>query len=99
MQNKTPLPKQERNERVAKASEPPVVIPVVVVTVDVHVTLLVPAVERGELYRVPPMPPPLENLVIILKLNRIRHRNALALCTKYLHFFVKCLHTPLYPKP
>ncbi len=34
-------------KRVAQASEPPVVIPVVVVAVDIHVTLVVPPVERG----------------------------------------------------
>lgn len=32
-------------ERMAKASEPPIVIPVVVVAVNVHVPLVVPTVE------------------------------------------------------
>ena len=36
-------------KRVAKTSEPPVVIPVVVVAVDVHVPLVVPPVERGNI--------------------------------------------------
>jgi hypothetical protein len=36
-------------KRVAHASEPPVVIPIIVVAVDVHVALVViPLVERGE---------------------------------------------------
>ena len=34
-------------KRVAEASDPPVVIPVIVVAVDVHVALVVPPVERG----------------------------------------------------
>lgn len=38
-------------KRFADAGEPPVVIPVVVVAVDVHVALVVPPVERDELYR------------------------------------------------
>jgi hypothetical protein len=49
--HKTKLPRKSRGEkkRVANASEPPVVIPVVVVAVDVHVALVVvPLVERGE---------------------------------------------------
>ncbi len=37
-------------KRVATASEPPVVIPVVVVPVYVHVALVIPAVERGIVY-------------------------------------------------
>ena len=48
----TKLPSQGRlgrNERVAKASEPPVVVPVVVVAVDVHVALVIPPVERGKI--------------------------------------------------
>ncbi len=37
-------------KRVAHASEPPVVVPIVVVAVDVHVTLVVvPLVERDEI--------------------------------------------------
>ncbi len=86
LQNKTPLPKQERNERVAKTSEPPVVIPVVVVAVDIHITVIVPTVESRKLYRMPSMPPPLENLLVISELNRIRHLNAIASYTKYFHF-------------
>ena len=38
---------QERNEKICDASEPPIVIPVVVVAVDVHVTLVIPLVESG----------------------------------------------------
>jgi hypothetical protein len=44
-------------KRVATPGKPPVVIPVVVVAVDVHVTLIVPAVERDELYRMPSISP------------------------------------------
>jgi hypothetical protein len=36
-------------KRVAGASKPPVVIPVVVVAVDVQVALVVPTVERGNI--------------------------------------------------
>ncbi len=39
---------QGEMKRVAKAGEPPVVIPVIVVAVDVHVPLVIPPVERGE---------------------------------------------------
>lgn len=73
-------------KRVAQTGEPPVVVPVVVVTVDVHVALVVPAVEGREMYGVPSMPPSVESIVAISELNRIRHRNALAPHTKYLHF-------------
>ncbi len=45
-------------KQVATASEPPVVIPVIVVAVDVHVALVVPVVE-GVLYKVPPKSSPL----------------------------------------
>jgi hypothetical protein len=49
-QNKTPQTKSlERNERFANASEPPVVIPIVVVTVDVDLAIVVPPVERGKI--------------------------------------------------
>lgn len=36
-------------KRVTKAGKPPVVIPVVVVAVDVHVALVIPVVERGHI--------------------------------------------------
>lgn len=46
-------------KRMAKAGKPPVVIPVILVPVDVHVALVVvPAVE-GEMYRVLSVSPPL----------------------------------------
>ena len=35
-------------KRVADAAEPPVVIPIVVVPVDIHVALVVPTVEGGQ---------------------------------------------------
>jgi len=58
--NKTPLCSGEI-KRVADAGEPPVVIPVVVVAVDVHVALVVPPVERGiALCKASPLSPPLE---------------------------------------
>jgi hypothetical protein len=46
--NKT-LSKNEREmKRVADAGEPPIVIPVIVVAVDIHIALtIVPAVEGG----------------------------------------------------
>ncbi len=49
-------------KRVAEAGKPPVVIPVVVVAVDVHVALVVPVVEGGSnvMYGMPSMPLPLE---------------------------------------
>ena len=49
-------------KRLADAGEQPVVVPVVVVAVDVHVALVVPTVERGEMCRIPSMSPPLEIL-------------------------------------
>ena len=72
-QNKTPQPSRPgRNERVANTAEPPVVVPVVVVAVDVHVALIiVPPIERDELYKMPSSPPPLENSIIISRLNLI----------------------------
>jgi len=36
-------------KKVAKAREPPIVIPVIVVAIDVHVTLVVPLAERSEI--------------------------------------------------
>ena len=47
-------------KRVADAGEPPVVVPVVVVAVDIHLALAVPVVERGELYGASSATPPLE---------------------------------------
>jgi hypothetical protein len=44
--NKTPA-RGRGNERVANATEPDVVVPVIVVPVDVDLALVVPAVERG----------------------------------------------------
>nr|QBM02523.1 hypothetical protein [uncultured archaeon] len=74
-------------KRLADASEPPVVVPVVVALVDVHVALVVPTVERGEVCKIPSMTPPLEILSKISGLNIISHHNAPVFCTKYLHFF------------
>ena len=56
---KTKLPRHKDEgemKRIAHASEPPVVIPVIVVTIDIHVTLVIVAVERGELYKIPSLP-------------------------------------------
>ncbi len=47
-------------KRIAKTREPPVVVPIVVVAVDIHLALAVPTVEGGELYRVPSVSLPLE---------------------------------------
>ena len=49
------LPKE-----VAAASKPPVVVPLVVVAVAVHVALVVPAVEGQELCNLPSVALPLE---------------------------------------
>jgi hypothetical protein len=38
-------------KRVANTGEPPVVVPVVVVAVDVHLALVVPTIERDEIVR------------------------------------------------
>ena len=52
--------REREMKRVANASEEPVVVPVVVIAIDVHVALvIVPAIEGG-LYGVPSVPPPLE---------------------------------------
>lgn len=47
-------------KKFADAGEPPVAIPVVVVHVDVHVTLVIPPVERGEMCEGSSKAPPLE---------------------------------------
>ena len=47
--------------RIADASEPPVVVPVIVVPVDVHVPVVVPPVEGGVLYGPSSMTPPIES--------------------------------------
>ena len=49
-------------KKVANASKPPVVVPVVVVAVDIHLALVIPTVECGvALYRVSSASPPLEH--------------------------------------
>lgn len=75
-------------KRVAEASEPPVVVPVVVVHVDIHIALVVvPPVERGEMYEVSPVPPPIDPPADgFSELNIIRYKNTLTLHTKYLLF-------------
>ena len=74
-QNKTPLENRGETKRVTKTSEPPIIVPVVVVVVDVHLALVViPLVERGELYKAPPVPPSFDPPSSkISELNRIRH--------------------------
>lgn len=92
---KTKLSSESRREmkRVANAREPPVVVPVVVVAVDVHLALVVPTVERGvALYGVSSASLLLEygrghfqflkKFRSLSELYRIRHRNALKLHTK-----------------
>jgi hypothetical protein len=39
--------KQREMKRVAQASKPPVVVPVIVVAVDVHVAIVIPPIESG----------------------------------------------------
>ena len=58
--SKTKLPRQSGGEikRVANAREPPVVVPVVVVAVDVELALVVPPVERDDLCEAPSVPLP-----------------------------------------
>lgn len=47
-------------KRVANAREPPVVVPVIVVAVDVQVALVIPPLERGELCKILSIPLPPE---------------------------------------
>ena len=48
-------------KRVAKTRKPPVVVPVIVVAIDVHLALVVPTVKRGvALYGVSSISLPLE---------------------------------------
>jgi len=61
-------------KRVAKPREPPIVVPVVVVAIDVHLALVVPVVEHGELYKMPSVPPPLE---FLLEKLRVEYYSAL----------------------
>ena len=82
-------------KRVAEASDPPVVIPVIVVAVDVHVALVVPAVKRGHsvwdafITTIPR---------ILLGLYRIRELYSPNIPYQVASF-LKFLHTSLYPKP
>ena len=52
---------------------------------------------RVSVYKMPSLPLPFE-VFTISRLYRIRHHNALAFYTKYLHF-LKCLHKPRYLQP
>lgn len=81
-------------KRVADAREPPVVIPVIVVAVDVHVTLVVPPVERGELYKMPSLPLPVE-----CSLSCIEFAIVIAWHSVPSIFFFEVLHAPRYLKP
>lgn len=56
-------------KRVATARKPPMVVPLVVVAVDVHVTLIVPAIE-GELYGAPSC---ITILRLLSGLNRVQY--------------------------
>ena|SRR3989344_122102 len=95
---KTKLPRQVKKigggeiKRVANAREPPAVIPVVVVAVDVELALVVPPVERGEFVRSAVCTTAHR---VLSWLYRIWHHNALALRTKYLLFF-KLARTTLF---
>ena len=76
----------------------PVVVSLPVTLVEVEVPHIQVAIRVAILYKVPSVPPPIEACAIS-RLNRIWYRNTLALYTKYLHFLLKCLRTPRYPKP
>ena len=82
-------------KRVANAPDPPVVIPVIVVAIDVHVALVVvPPVEGGHI-----VPGVIQTTVhrILSGLYRIWHLNALTLRTKYLYFLN--IQQPRFCKP
>ena len=83
-------------KRVADTGEQPIVVPVVVVAVDVHLALVVPTIERGiALYRVSSRSLPSE---YSKGLYRIWHLQCLK--TPYqVASFLKCLHVLLYPEP
>ncbi|MCC6198814.1 hypothetical protein IT401_01190 [Candidatus Nomurabacteria bacterium] len=53
-------------KQVADPRKPPVVVPVVVIAVHVHITLVVPvvAVEGREAYKIPSVPPPKVLLIV-----------------------------------
>lgn len=71
--------------------EEPAVVPIVVVAVAVHVTLVVPAIEREvAMYGAPSMSLLVEYSPSCTLFGIC---NARALHTKYLHF-LKCLHEP-----
>lgn len=57
-QNKTPRTESWRKKRVATPSKPPVVIPIIVVPIDVHIALVIPPVEGDEMYRRSSISPP-----------------------------------------
>jgi len=72
-------------KRVADTGEPPVVIPVIVIAVNVHIPLVIPPVEDRPLYEVPSLSYRRANTRIRLFLFSAS-QHALALHTKYLHF-------------
>lgn len=83
--------------KVANTSEPPVVVPVVVVAVDVHVPLAVPPVERGDRFC---MKCPLDHhLLNTLKVVSNLASKCPSVSYQVFSFFVEVLHTPPYPKP
>ena len=64
LKDKTPLPNdREEMKRVAHPRKPPVVVPVVVVPVNIHLALVVPTIE-GRMYKMPSIPSPFEILRI-----------------------------------
>lgn len=91
---KTKLPRTCGGEmkRVTTARKPPVVVPVVVVAVDVHVALVVPPVESG---RIVQRASHATTHQLLSGLYRIRDSNRLAPRTKYLLFF-KLAYTTLF---
>jgi hypothetical protein len=84
----------EKTERVANASEPIVAIPGVVVAVDEHEPLVVPAVEDSQYCtKYHPCHHPLK-AEPISRLYFIRYRNTPMLRTKYF-YFLKSVYTTL----
>jgi hypothetical protein len=73
-------------KKVAGACKPPVVIPFIVVLVDIHVPLIIPAIERSYFVQDTFCSTIYRRLVSISRLNFIRHLNAVISHTKYLHF-------------
>jgi hypothetical protein len=84
-------------KRVATHREPPVVVPVIIVLVDVHLALAIPAIEDrvANLYEEASVPPPIETFALSTE------PYSASQCPTTSHqvtSFLKCLHVPRYPK-